>query len=130
MNQQKLLTLGFGLCALPIFFLFNKIFMEVWLRFDQLQGGFYYPLSDTFAIPPTLLALVFYVLSVVGLLRYPKTRTFGTEVIVELKKVTWPTLEETKSSTWVVLAVCLFFAVFFGAVDYIFGNFVRWALKF
>lgn len=39
----------------------------------------------------------------------------------ELKKVTWPTWEQVKKSTWTVLIVSVIFAVFLGLLDYVFG---------
>lgn len=36
----------------------------------------------------------------------------------ELKKVSWPTRQETWRNTWVVILVSAFFAVFLGALDY------------
>jgi preprotein translocase subunit SecE len=42
---------------------------------------------------------------------------FFTDIVKEMKKVTWPTREELKESTMVVIATSLIFAVFVYAVD-------------
>lgn len=42
---------------------------------------------------------------------------FVREVITELKKVTWPTREETVKLTAVVIAISLIVAVFIGGLD-------------
>lgn len=42
---------------------------------------------------------------------------FFTDIIKEMKKVTWPKREELKESTMVVIATSLIFAVFVYAVD-------------
>ena len=39
-------------------------------------------------------------------------------VRTEIKKVVWPTRREMIAFTGVVLLVCTFFSIFFGAVDY------------
>lgn len=42
---------------------------------------------------------------------------FIREVVTELKKVTWPTREETVKLTAVVIAISLIVAVFIGGLD-------------
>jgi preprotein translocase subunit SecE len=42
---------------------------------------------------------------------------FFNGVVKEMKKVTWPTKEELKESTTIVIVVCLIIAVFTYAVD-------------
>jgi preprotein translocase subunit SecE len=43
----------------------------------------------------------------------------------ELRKVTWPTPEQTRNLTLVVIAVCVIMATFLGIVDAIMGTLVR-----
>lgn len=42
---------------------------------------------------------------------------FFTDIVKEMKKVTWPKREELKESTMVVILTSLIFAVFVYAVD-------------
>lgn len=42
---------------------------------------------------------------------------FFTDIVKEMKKVTWPKREELKESTMVVIATSVIFAVFVYAVD-------------
>ncbi|MFQ5478546.1 MAG: preprotein translocase subunit SecE [Candidatus Binatia bacterium] len=46
-------------------------------------------------------------------------RTFLNEVTTELKKVVWPSRQETTAFTGVVLVVVTFVAVYLGLVDYL-----------
>ena len=46
-----------------------------------------------------------------------KIITFFQDVVKEMKKVTWPTQEELKESTTIVIVVCLIIAVFTYVVD-------------
>jgi preprotein translocase subunit SecE len=46
-----------------------------------------------------------------------KIKKFSKEVSVEMKKVTWPTKEQLKEATRVVVVVCLIFATFAFIVD-------------
>jgi preprotein translocase subunit SecE len=40
------------------------------------------------------------------------------EVIQEMKKVTWPTYEELKGSTWVVITFAILMAVYVAIIDF------------
>ncbi len=48
-----------------------------------------------------------------------KLIAFFQDAVKEMEKVTWPTREELFESTRVVIAVCLFIAVFTWGVDFI-----------
>ena len=51
--------------------------------------------------------------------RSPAVFGFAEEVAEEIKKVTWPTIEETKSATWVVIAMVAIFSVALGIYDFV-----------
>jgi len=46
-----------------------------------------------------------------------KIIAFVEDVIKEMKKVTWPTKEELKESTTIVIVVCLIIAAFTYVID-------------
>jgi preprotein translocase subunit SecE len=46
-----------------------------------------------------------------------KIQQYLTEVIQELKKVTWPSREELVGSTWVVIVFAIAMTAFIGIVD-------------
>jgi preprotein translocase subunit SecE len=50
---------------------------------------------------------------------------FFTDVAKEMKKVTWPSYEELKDSTMIVLAVCGIIAGFVFGVDWIVSNILK-----
>ncbi len=56
----------------------------------------------------------------------PKKRrfTFFSDIIGELKKVVWPTRNETVRLTLIVLGLCIVMGVILGAVDYGFSELV------
>ena len=43
---------------------------------------------------------------------------YATESVAELKKVTWPTREETIKHTILVISISLLIALFLGLLDY------------
>ncbi|HRY52514.1 MAG TPA: preprotein translocase subunit SecE [Candidatus Portnoybacteria bacterium] len=51
---------------------------------------------------------------------FTKISTFLSEVKLELKKVTWPTKQETIRYTWAVVGISLGVALFLGAADWLF----------
>ncbi|HZW38890.1 MAG: preprotein translocase subunit SecE [Syntrophothermus sp.] len=51
-----------------------------------------------------------------------KIKNFFSDVSKEMKKVTWPTKEELKESTQVVIVVCLIFAFFTYVIDIAISN--------
>ena len=58
-----------------------------------------------------------------GHLKYfmlPKVITFLKEVQLELKKVNWPTRQETTRYTLIVIAASFALAAFLGALDFVF----------
>ncbi len=57
------------------------------------------------------------------------TRYFR-EVRGELRKVTWPTRDESRRLTGVVIGVTIAFAVFFWVLDFGFSNLIRLLINF
>lgn len=56
---------------------------------------------------------------------FEKLKTFLHETKNELKKVTWPTKEELKESTRVVIVGAFLLTVFIGIVDQILSRIVK-----
>lgn len=50
---------------------------------------------------------------------------WAEEIISELRKVTWPSMEDTRYLTFVVLVVASAFGVFLGGID----MFFNWAIE-
>jgi len=50
-----------------------------------------------------------------------KISTFLKEVRLEMKKVNWPTREETIKYTLIVIGVSVFVATYLGGLDYLFS---------
>jgi len=58
-----------------------------------------------------------------------KIQAFFQEVSVELKKVSWPTRQQTVSATLVVITVSFIVAFFLGIVDMVLGRVVSSIMK-
>ena len=46
-----------------------------------------------------------------------KAKVYFKEVMVELKKVTWPSKKDTIAATWVVIITVMILSAFLGLVD-------------
>ncbi len=55
-------------------------------------------------------------------------KQFLSEVVSELKKVTWPNRKETLGATGVVLILVIIVSAYLGMVDYILSHFVRYLI--
>ncbi|MEK6758294.1 MAG: preprotein translocase subunit SecE [Deltaproteobacteria bacterium] len=53
-----------------------------------------------------------------------KAKQFYTESRQELRKVVWPTKQQTITSTWVVLAVTVVLAIFLGLADLVISKLI------
>jgi len=58
-----------------------------------------------------------------------KIKVFFQEVSVELKKVSWPTRQQTVSATMVVITVAFIVAFFLGIVDIVLARIVGSIMK-
>ncbi|MFH1360286.1 MAG: preprotein translocase subunit SecE [Candidatus Omnitrophota bacterium] len=58
-----------------------------------------------------------------------KTKKFISEVIVELKKVSWSTRKELMEATWLVLLSSAMLGVFIGVCDFALSKFLGLIIK-
>lgn len=60
---------------------------------------------------------------------FPRIRRYIAEVVAELKKVTWPTREEAKRLTKMVLIIAGAIGLILGAFDYGFTHLMDWIVS-
>ena len=61
-----------------------------------------------------------------SILSFPnKIATFLKEVRLEMKKVNWPTREQTIKYTLIVIGVCFAVAVYLGGLDFLFTTLIN-----
>ena len=58
-----------------------------------------------------------------------KIKKFVTEVVVELKKVSWPTRRELWDATVLVIVSSAILGVFIGGADFVLSKFVALLMK-
>ena len=54
--------------------------------------------------------------------RMPRTQAVSLEVALELKRVTWPTLRETRAATVAVVVASFIASIILGVFDFIWGR--------
>jgi preprotein translocase subunit SecE len=60
---------------------------------------------------------------------WTRLKTFLREVVVETKKVSWPSRDEVVATTVVVIAASFVFGIFLYVCDLIFFRLVDWVIK-
>jgi preprotein translocase SecE subunit len=60
---------------------------------------------------------------------FPRIRSYITEVVAELKKVTWPTREEASRLTKMVLIIAGAVGLILGVFDYGFTHLMDWIVS-
>jgi len=61
--------------------------------------------------------------------RLSRIKTFLNEVVMELKKVSWPTAKEVYGTTIVVVSLIFLFAIYLQAIDVIASLIREWILN-
>jgi preprotein translocase subunit SecE len=60
---------------------------------------------------------------------WTRLKTFIHEVVIETKKVSWPSRDEVVATTVVVIAASFVFGIFLYVCDLIFFRLVDWVIK-
>ena len=112
MNVQRYVNIGFVVVGIVAWAIAGKFFGTLleWFNFDAPLIGSEFLRSD-------LLGMVSGVAAGIALKMNVAVNTWGIEVGNELKKVSWPTWEETKLSTIVVIVVSIIVALVLGLFD-------------
>lgn len=120
--NRRWVALSYFIFGMLAWILMDKLF--AWIM--ALVGAADYNLElagERFTLT-TLAGLLIALFGVVWAWRHPTLATLSGEVIVELKKVTWPTAQETRGATVVVIITVFIMAVFLGLFDLIWSSFM------
>jgi preprotein translocase SecE subunit len=123
MDNRKIIV-SFYLVASMVTWFLSRSFV-VWLSTKVYEIRRLPGLKFGLEAVPALAALVMFV----GLLRHPKANAVLEEVIIELKKVTWPSREDVVKSTWVVLVCIFFISLILAGFDVIWGKVIGYLLS-
>ncbi len=99
MEVSRYVNFSYIIAFILTFVVFDKATTLLWARLDQLPNVAIVGSQITLA---TLVALAGAVALMFWAYKRRDYRAYITEVVLELAKVTWPSLEETKRATLVV----------------------------
>ena len=111
MGLTRYVHLAFGMAGILLAFVLSHLFETVARLFVDDLGSFAGFLQTTWIATAVAGGATF--------ITWRNQRAFGwaMEVATELKKVTWPTRDETRASTIVVIVLTIIMAVFLGLFD-------------
>lgn len=97
-----------------LFVIMDKALLWLWTSVDALRNYSRFGISLT-----SLIALVLTVGAILYVARRDDIKSFLSEVIIELQKVTWPGMDEVKRSTLIVIIFTVLLSVFLWGSDQI-----------
>jgi preprotein translocase subunit SecE len=111
-QPKRIVAIAYVLAAIAVGFFFEKalaiVFAYVRVNDFEVAGG--WSLS-------TLIGFGLAAIAAIVVWRVPKTQTVSLEVALELRRVTWPTLRETRAATVAVIVASAIAAVVLGLFD-------------
>ena len=114
MEVSRYVNLSYAIGFILAFVTLDKFVEAIWERFERLPN--YGIVGDQITLT-TIIALA----AAIGVIAYcykrEDYRTYLTEVVLELKKVTWPTWDETKRATLVVILFTVVTSAFIWVAD-------------
>lgn len=116
MTISKWVNLIFASVAVLAFVVFDKALSLLFENVDALNNA---PLMGRYITTTSVIALVLSVIFTFWLYRKPDTFAYLSEVIVELRKVTWPSMDETKRSTVIVIVFTILLSAYLAVFDQI-----------
>ena len=116
MTISKWVNLVFVTIAALAFIVSDKILKLVFVHVDQLHDT---PLLGRYVTLTTLLAVAVGAAFTFWLYRKPGAFAYLGEVVAELRKVTWPSMDETKRSTLIVILFTILLSGYLAIFDQI-----------
>jgi len=123
-EHKKIVFSCFLIFAVLAWLVLNKLFSAVAGYFDLFAYGEI--VENVFRLLP----IVFTIALFFGFYRHKKSNTYMTEVVAELKKVTWSMQKEVSAATIAVIIAVLISAVLLFIVDSIWSFVIQKVLQY
>jgi preprotein translocase subunit SecE len=118
MTISKWVNLVFACVAILSFIVFDKALEWIWAVWGQSLPVDHQIIGSSLTLT-TLLGLGMAVGLTLYLYRKPGTFSYMSEVVAELQRVTWPTMDETKRSTLVVIVFTILLSAYLAVFDWV-----------
>jgi preprotein translocase subunit SecE len=121
-SNRRWIALAFFIAGMILWVITSKFLITamMWTGTDRFD---YNLIGDRFTLT-TLVGLAVALWVSIWSYRHPTISTLSNEVVVELKKVTWPSALETRSATVVVIVTVFIMSVFLGLFDLFWSRFL------
>ena len=117
MTISKWVHVILAAAALIAFFVYDRLLKQIWTFFNQTLVD--YTLLGSYVTLTTVIALALAIATWFFLYKRPGTFSYLGEIVAELQKVTWPSWEETKRSTLVVIVFTVLLSAYLAGMDWI-----------
>jgi preprotein translocase subunit SecE len=122
-QPKRIVAIAYVLAAIAA-----GVFLEKVLAFAFDRAGVNdFPVLDEDWTLSTIVGFAVAAVAAVVVWRIPRTQTVSLEVALELRRVTWPTIRETRAATIAVIVATLVASVILGAFDLFWGWLSGWA---
>ena len=121
-NNTRILVVVHIASGLVVWYIFSEALKLLWAQMGWPNPR-YFGLAE--ARQPILVAVAAGVIAVGIVATNKKVQVFANEVINELRKVTWPSMKETRQTTFVVLIVTGVISTILGAWDFVFSKIIK-----
>jgi preprotein translocase subunit SecE len=113
-QPKRIVAIAYVLAAVALGFFFEKILalVFVYVRVNDFAVFSDWSLS-------TLIGFALAAATALVVWRIPRTQTVSLEVALELRRVTWPSLRETRAATLAVIVASSIAAVILGLFDFV-----------
>ena len=140
MDVKQLVNLIYIIAGVITFVVFDKMVLWVWpalengantlFRMMGAQGNLLHnwAIIGSYVTLTTLIALVLAGAAMVAAYQPDEYRSFLSEVVIELKKVTWPGADETRRSTLIVIVFTIVLSGFLWISDSVWRVVTDWIL--
>lgn len=113
-QPKRIVVIFYVLAAIAVGVFFERILSLV---FSYTRVNDFAVLGDWTL--STILGFGMALVLAIGLWRYPKTQQVSFEIALELRRVTWPSLRETRAATVAVIVASAIAAVILGLFDFV-----------
>ncbi len=122
--NRRWMALAFCVFGFLFWVLLDKLFAWI-MALVGIEGYNFEMAGERFTLT-TLVGLLLAGFSTIYAWRHPTLSTLSSEVVIELKKVTWPNAQETRGATVVVIITVFIMATILGVFDFFWSTVMDW----
>ena len=124
MSNQRIVSFAYFFAAIMMVYVFGDLLTQLWAQMRWTSQMFGSQLRAPWMVSIGIVAVVMLLV-----LRHERVNPFLLEVVAELKEVSWPTWEQVKSHTRVVIVFVLIIATILGGFDMVWAKVSKFLLN-